>query len=52
MSAPSDDEFRVVMDEGYRERTLFRGESLEDLLENAAEKSGRSDLLEGDPNGD
>lgn len=39
-------QFRLVFEEGYRERTIVEGDSLEDVLEQSAEKAGRGDLWE------
>lgn len=38
--------FRLVQEEGYRERTIIEGDSLDDVLEQASEKAGRGDLWE------
>lgn len=40
------DEFRLIQEEGYSERTLAEGESLEEVLEKAGEKAGRGSILE------
>ncbi|MFB6200396.1 MAG: hypothetical protein ABEI98_00090 [Halorhabdus sp.] len=42
----SGNSFRLIQEEGYSERTLVEGDSLEEVLESAAEKSGRGDLWE------
>ncbi|MCG1002865.1 MULTISPECIES: hypothetical protein [Halobacterium] len=39
-------QFRLVVEENYSERTLIEDDSLENVLEQAAEKAGRGDLWE------
>jgi hypothetical protein len=42
----NENQFRLVQEEGYSERTIADGESIEEVLETAAEKAGRGDLWE------
>lgn len=38
--------FRLIHEEGYREEEIADGESLDEVLEKAAKKSGRGGLWE------
>lgn len=38
--------FRLIHEENWKEEDIAEGESLDEVLEKAAEKSGRGDLLE------
>lgn len=44
--------FKLTLEEGYRETDLFEGESIDDILDAAAEKAGRGSFWEALDDGD